>query len=122
MARAGRRRARAVRRVRERHAYVADVWRIRIFERDKWICKLCHEPVARSEAVPHWWAPTLDHIIALSKGGTHEPANVQCAHFLCNSLKSDGEGGEQLLLRLRELICRSPLSSSPPGAMRDPGR
>jgi hypothetical protein len=40
----------------------------------------------------------MDHVIPLAKGGTHEPANVRCAHFLCNALKGDGAMGEQMLL------------------------
>lgn len=34
---------------------------------------------------------TLDHIIPLAAGGAHTYANVQLAHFLCNSRKSDGD-------------------------------
>jgi 5-methylcytosine-specific restriction endonuclease McrA len=34
-------------------------------------------------------APTIDHVLALAAGGTHEMANVQAAHFICNSLKGD---------------------------------
>ena len=34
-------------------------------------------------------APTVDHIVPMSKGGSHTYDNVQCACHLCNSLKSD---------------------------------
>lgn len=34
-------------------------------------------------------AMTLDHIIPLSKGGSHTADNLQCAHFMCNSKKGD---------------------------------
>ena len=91
---AGKRRHRA----RKRGAFVATVSRRRIFERDRWICQICHRPVARTKVVPHPRSPVLDHIVPLAKGGTHEPANVQCAHFLCNSLKSDGAANDQLRL------------------------
>lgn len=37
--------------------------------------------------MPDRLAPTLDHIIPLAAGGTHEPSNCQCAHFSCNSAK-----------------------------------
>lgn len=90
--------AKARRRARKRNAYVADVYRARIFERDKWTCQLCNRRVARTRVVPHPKAPVLDHIIPLANGGTHEPANVQCAHFICNSIKSNYGGGEQLML------------------------
>jgi len=86
-------------RARKRRAYVADVSPAQIFERDRWRCKLCRRKVRRDKVVPHPLAPVLDHIVPLARGGTHEPSNVQCAHFICNSRKSDGAGyAEQLLL------------------------
>lgn len=94
----GRADAKARRRARKKNAYVSDVYRKKIFERDKWTCQLCHRKVNQRAVVPHPRAPVLDHIIPLNDDGTHEPANVQCAHFLCNSIKSDRGGGEQLLL------------------------
>jgi len=89
---------RARRRARKRDAYVADVWRSRIFERDGWRCQLCGKATQRNAVAPHPKAPVLDHIIPLAQGGTHEPANVQCSHFLCNCLKSDGAANDQLRL------------------------
>lgn len=80
----------SLRRVREREAFVAPVARHRIFERDGWRCQLCGDAVERDAVVPHPLAPTIDHVLPLAVGGKHEPANVQCAHFLCNSQKSDG--------------------------------
>ncbi|WP_442803649.1 HNH endonuclease [Streptomyces pseudogriseolus] len=84
----------------EREAFVASVNRQAIYQRDRWVCQLCRKPVARGKAVPHPKAPTIDHIVPLARGGTHEPANVQLAHYHCNAIKSDGEwaGGEQLAL------------------------
>ncbi|MFC8547296.1 HNH endonuclease [Streptomyces sp. NPDC057273] len=87
--RCGRRASKDKRRALERNAFVAPVNRTEVYERDRWTCQLCHEPVARAEVVPHPQAPTIDHVIPLAKGGTHEPANVQCAHFMCNSIKRD---------------------------------
>jgi len=86
------------RRALKREAFVAEVRRTRIFERDGWTCQLCRRKVKRAAIVPDPLAPVLDHIVPLAKGGTHEPANVQCAHFMCNSLKGDRGGGEQLML------------------------
>lgn len=77
------------RRARERDAFVQDVDRVAIFERDGWICQLCNRPTDRAASVPARQAPTIDHIIPLAQGGTHEPANVQCAHFSCNCAKRD---------------------------------
>lgn len=90
------------RRARKRKAYVAPVYRKRIFERDDWKCQICGEAVRRKVQVPHPLAPTIDHIIPLADGGTHEPANVQTAHFLCNARKCDraGLGGDQLRLAI----------------------
>lgn len=98
--RCGKRAAKDKRRAMEREAFVAPVNRQAIYERDRWVCQLCRKPVARGKAVPHPKAPTIDHVVPLARGGTHEPANVQLAHYLCNSIKSDGDwtGGEQLAL------------------------
>ena len=83
---------------RKRDAYIADVPAHYIYQRDNWTCQLCHRKVDRRKTAPHPKSPSLDHIIPLARGGTHEPANVHTAHFLCNSLKSDRGGGEQFLL------------------------
>ena len=37
--------------------------------------------------------PTVDHIVPLSKGGTHTWNNVQLAHMACNSGKCDKTRG-----------------------------
>jgi len=50
------------------------------------------------QTVPHPKAPTIDHVIPLAQGGTHEPLNCRAAHFLCNSLKSHQGHGDQMLL------------------------
>ena len=80
-----------LRRVREKEAFVEHINTCDVFADDDLICQLCGEPT-----VPHDWsegwhplAATIDHIVPLAKGGKHERANVQTAHALCNSLKSD---------------------------------
>jgi hypothetical protein len=83
------------RRAIEAAAYVELVHRHKVFERDQWTCQLCGDPVLPDAEVPHPLAPTIDHIVPLAKGGTHEASNVQLAHFLCNSTKSDGTWWEQ---------------------------
>lgn len=77
------------RRALQRNAYRAPVRRRDIYSRDDYTCKLCNEPLNMDEKVPHPLAPTIDHVRPLARGGTHEPGNVQAAHFLCNSTKSD---------------------------------
>lgn len=93
-----RRQKAARRRARERQAFVEDISPRKIFERDKWICQLCHHKVKRNVVVPHPDAPVIDHVIPLARGGMHEATNAQCAHFICNSIKGDRGGGEQLML------------------------
>jgi len=63
--------------------------RISICIRDGWTCKICGQPVLPNVDTYHPLAATIDHIVPLSKGGEHSRSNVQCAHHLCNSLKSD---------------------------------
>jgi 5-methylcytosine-specific restriction endonuclease McrA len=86
------------RRARRRDAYRADVWRSKIYLRDNYRCQICGKKLKMNLMVPHPLSPVLDHIVPLARGGTHEPANVQAAHFLCNSRKAQYGGGEQLLL------------------------
>lgn len=74
---------------RERGAFVSDVSPHEIYERDHWVCHLCAEPIDRDAKVPHPLAPTIDHVVPLARGGTHEPGNVKAAHFICNATKRD---------------------------------
>ena len=69
-----------------------------IYERDHGRCQLCRRPVSRRLAPPHPRSATLDHIIPVSRGGHHVPANVQLAHYSCNSVKGARPSGEQLRL------------------------
>ena len=55
-----------------------------IFERDGWVCQLCHKKVNKTLQYPHPLSASLDHIIPLSKGGEHSRINVQLAHIRCN--------------------------------------
>ncbi|SHH14225.1 HNH endonuclease [Desulfosporosinus lacus] len=76
------------RRARLRGVKIESFNSIEIFERDNWCCQICGEKVDAMLPHPHLMSPTLDHIIPLVKGGTHERENVQLAHFICNSRKS----------------------------------
>jgi hypothetical protein len=86
------------RRARKRNAFVENVYRKKVFEADGYRCHLCNQKTDPTKKVPHPRSPTLDHIIPLAAGGTHEPSNCRTACFLCNALKGDRGGGEQLLL------------------------
>lgn len=68
-----------------------------LMERDGGRCQLCRGKVRGDKRFPHPKSPSVDHIIPLSRGGTHERRNCQLAHLICNSLKSDG-GSDQLRL------------------------
>lgn len=86
------------RRAMQRDAYVADVNRRQVYERDGWRCHLCGKAVSKNAKAPHPRSATIDHVIPLSKGGKHEPLNCRTACFRCNTVKGARGGGEQLLL------------------------
>lgn len=86
------------RRARKRKSYVADVSRKRVFMLDGYRCHLCNRKCNPTKTVPHPRAATIDHVIPLAAGGTHEPTNCRTACYQCNSSKSDGGGGEQFTL------------------------
>jgi hypothetical protein len=68
-----------------------------IAERDRLRCGLCRGRVAMKQKVPHPKAPTIDHVVPLLDGGDDTRANVQLAHFHCNSVKGP-RGSQQLAL------------------------
>jgi len=72
--------------------YDASVTRDKVIARDHGVCQICG--VKCDETDKGWGSfgeryPTVDHIIPLSKGGTHTWDNVQCACAICNSYKRD---------------------------------
>lgn len=95
---ASRRRARRRRRAREAGAVSEPYTLSYIAARDGHRCGLCHRKVNMRASVPHPNAPTIDHIVPLARGGDDTRVNVHLAHFICNSVKSDRGGGEQLAL------------------------
>lgn len=60
-----------------------------VFERDGWTCGICELPVDPDEPFPSAGAATLDHVVPMSHGGGHVWANVQLAHFYCNTVKGN---------------------------------
>lgn len=70
-----------------RIAEVVDV--LAIFERSGWICSLCDRAVDRTLSALDPMAPTLEHVIPLSRGGDHVEANCALAHRLCNARKGN---------------------------------
>lgn len=67
-----------------------NVSRIVVFKGDHWTCYICGKATPREliRDFRHPDAPTLDHIIPLSKGGAHLYTNTRCACRDCNSRKS----------------------------------
>jgi len=51
-----------------------------IYRRDRGRCWICGRLVPRKKM-------TLDHVVALIKGGEHVPDNLRVAHRICNLLK-----------------------------------
>lgn len=79
-------------------AFVEDVSLDYLFARDKGRCQLCRRALKMTTKWPHPQTPTRDHVVPLSKGGTHERKNLQLACARCNIRKQNRSGGEQLRL------------------------
>jgi 5-methylcytosine-specific restriction endonuclease McrA len=65
--------------------------------RDGHRCQLCRRRVDMSVAAPDPRAASIDHVVPLVEGGDDTRANVQLAHFGCNSSKG-ARGSQQLAL------------------------
>jgi len=90
------------RRARMRNVAVEIFGTREIFDRDNWICQICGGKVNKHLKWPHPKSASLDHVIPISKGGTHTRDNVQLAHLICNTVKGDGnialnDGGQMVL-------------------------
>lgn len=65
-----------------------------VYERDRWVCQLCEEPVDPSVKYPDPRSASLDHVLPLARGGDHTYENVQLAHLSCNVRKGADESEE----------------------------
>lgn len=70
----------------------------RVYIRDDWRCGICGKAVDPQLSWPDTQCASLDHIVPMSLGGGHLYVNVQCAHWMCNTLKSNRGAGDQLAL------------------------
>lgn len=69
----------------------------RLVKRDNGICKICGKPIDVNDFIVDSKGtiicgedyPSIDHILPISKGGTHTWNNIQLAHRGCNSKKND---------------------------------
>lgn len=65
-----------------------------LYKRDRKYCGICGKPVKRKQA-------SIDHIIPISKGGSHTYDNVQLAHRQCNYRRGIGRIPAQTRLNLK---------------------
>lgn len=84
------------RRARKWNAFIEAINEKEIFLRDGWICQICKRRVNKRLSWPSPFSASLDHIIPLKKGGTHEAKNVQLAHLRCNLSKCDRAANDQM--------------------------
>lgn len=77
------------RKARKRAVAYEDIDRGKVFESSGYICGLCGGHIDINIKWPEQGFATLDHIVPLSKGGSHTYDNLQPAHLLCNTSKGD---------------------------------
>jgi 5-methylcytosine-specific restriction endonuclease McrA len=84
--RAVRRVEKAARRARKRNLPRERVSPRKVFERDGWVCRMCHRPTIRKHSNTDD-SPELDHIVPLAHGGSHTYGNTQLLCRKCNGAK-----------------------------------
>jgi len=87
----------------EEDYFTAQENRIKIFERDKWICQYCGEKVTQETV-------TIDHYIPQTNGGKHNKENLRTCCLICNSIKSGNtfeEAAPFLLKSIQQRKARS---------------
>jgi len=60
-----------------------------VFELFDWQCIICDKEIHQDMSENHPHGPSLEHVIPLSRGGTHTWFNVGPAHVQCNRDKRD---------------------------------
>jgi hypothetical protein len=69
-----------------------------IFKRDRWQCGICGQRIGKSFSYPHPRSKSIDHVVPLIEGGDDTAANKRAAHLLCNTMRRDRGGNEQLAM------------------------
>jgi len=77
-----------------------------IGDRDNWVCGICGLTIDPALSWPDPQSQSLDHIIALTRGGGHTRANCRIAHLVCNMRKGNRQTPAAL-------ACRIPVTPSP---------
>jgi 5-methylcytosine-specific restriction endonuclease McrA len=78
----------AVKRARRMDARRESIDPLMVFTRDKWTCQLCGCATPKKLRGKHVSSsPEIDHILPLSRGGSHTWDNVQCSCRACNQSK-----------------------------------
>lgn len=84
----GRRTVKISRKARKRGNGCESVNPFVVFDRDGWTCQICGVDTPRLlRGTYDDYAPELDHVIPLARGGAHTYANTQCACRGCNGAK-----------------------------------
>lgn len=68
---------------------------VEVFKRDGYKCQECGRKTTTKVSGTHNRRATVDHIVPLSKGGSHEWNNVQCLCMRCNVRKSNKYVGQR---------------------------
>ena len=76
--------------------YDPTITRLEVYERSGWRCGICYGEVDPRIEWGSMWAATWDHIKPIARGGAHVRDNLQLAHHLCNSTKTDSYPGDQI--------------------------
>lgn len=84
------------RRAVRQNAFIATIRTAEIGQRDNWKCQICKSKINKNLKYPHPLSKSIDHIIPLDEGGTHEPKNAQIAHLVCNLKKHTKAQFDQL--------------------------
>ena len=83
-------------RIKNNGVFDRDITVDKLFIRDNGVCSLCggmcdyrDSTTRNGHFIVGEKYPSIDHVIPLSKGGTHTWDNVKLAHFKCNTLKGN---------------------------------